>query len=297
MNELLRQRIGVLARLSVRGGVTLVTHNGVFHADDVVGTALLESLLGKCPVIRTRQLPTALENSVVFDFGEGLFDHHGPALARNGEFVPGVPHSAASLIYASLVEMGVVPGGEGPLKEAIVAIAAQDNGGAIPKGYHHPFGCVNVFNPAWDESREAADKRFQEALATAKVVLDQLIRQQAAANKAASLIEGLPPDRVVVLPTAGLPWVPKLAAENSVTEFVVFLGDNDTWFCQCVPLSPIEPMSQRVPHPAAWAGKRDAELSAVSGIPGGIFCHIGRFLSGWKTREAAIEAAKAAASM
>ena len=296
MNELLQQRINTLNVINVIKPVTVITHSGVFHADEIVGVALLEELVGKCQVIRTRHLPITLENSVVLDVGEGIFDHHGPCLAANGDFAPGIPHCAASLIYETLVAMRILPEGD-VLRSAITAVAAQDNGRPIPSGIHHPFGCLAVFNPAWDESREAADKRFQEALATAKVVLDQLIRQQASSNKAASLIEGLPADRIVILPAAGLPWVSKLAAADSPTKFVIFLGDGDTWFCQCVPRSSTEPMSQRIPLPAAWAGKRDAELSTVAGIPGGVFCHIGRFLSGWKTREAAIEAAKAAASM
>ena len=49
----------------------------------------------------------------------------------------------------------------------------------------------------------------------------------------------------------------------------------------------------RWPLPLAWAGMRDADLSATSGIPGGIFVHASRFIGGNKTREGAIAMAVA----
>jgi uncharacterized UPF0160 family protein len=41
---------------------------------------------------------------------------------------------------------------------------------------------------------------------------------------------------------------------------------------------------------AEWAGLRDEELQRISGIPGAIFCHKGRFISIWKTKDAALKA-------
>jgi uncharacterized UPF0160 family protein len=50
----------------------------------------------------------------------------------------------------------------------------------------------------------------------------------------------------------------------------------------------------RVYFPEAWAGLRDEELAAASGIEGAIFCHKERFIFVAKSREEAETAARAA---
>ena len=46
----------------------------------------------------------------------------------------------------------------------------------------------------------------------------------------------------------------------------------------------------RLSEPKNWAGLLNDELMRISGIPGAIFCHKGRFISVWETREDAIKA-------
>jgi uncharacterized UPF0160 family protein len=43
---------------------------------------------------------------------------------------------------------------------------------------------------------------------------------------------------------------------------------------------------------AAWRGVRDAELSALAGIPGCVFCHAAGFIGGNDTYEGALEMAR-----
>ena len=52
------------------------------------------------------------------------------------------------------------------------------------------------------------------------------------------------------------------------------------------------PLKVRVPLPEAWAGLQDEELKKATGIPGAIFCHKGRFISVWETKEDALQALK-----
>ena len=49
-------------------------------------------------------------------------------------------------------------------------------------------------------------------------------------------------------------------------------------------------MKVRLPQPKQWAGLLDEDLKRISGIPGAIFCHKGRFISVWETREDALKA-------
>ena len=65
------------------------------------------------------------------------------------------------------------------------------------------------------------------------------------------------------------------------------------WRVQAVSVSPASFQNRRS-LPAAWRGLRDAELSAVAGIPGLVFVHASGFIGGANTQEAAIEMARRA---
>jgi uncharacterized UPF0160 family protein len=66
--------------------VTLVTHAGKFHADDVMSTAILVLLLEKCGIKNIRRVRTFnpteagytddTPNCIVYDIGLGQYDHH-----------------------------------------------------------------------------------------------------------------------------------------------------------------------------------------------------------------------------
>jgi uncharacterized UPF0160 family protein len=45
-----------------------------------------------------------------------------------------------------------------------------------------------------------------------------------------------------------------------------------------------------MPLPESWAGLMDEELKKASGISGAIFCHKGRFISVWETKDDALKA-------
>ena len=72
-------------------------------------------------------------------------------------------------------------------------------------------------------------------------------------------------------------------------KFVV-MPSGEHWILRCIPPSFEDRMNVRTPLPKEWAGLLEANLAKVSGIPGGIFCHKGRFISVWETKEGALEA-------
>ena len=55
-----------------------------------------------------------------------------------------------------------------------------------------------------------------------------------------------------------------------------------------------EGFTSRKALPSPWRGVRDADLAAVSGIDGCVFCHSAGFIGGNKTRQGALAMAKAA---
>ena len=62
---------------------------------------------------------------------------------------------------------------------------------------------------------------------------------------------------------------------------------------QAMPIS-VDSFNNRKPLPEAWRGRRDDELSAISGIPGCIFVHAAGFIGGNKSFEGALRMAKEA---
>ena len=91
-----------------------------------------------------------------------------------------------------------------------------------------------------------------------------------------------------------IPWLESffdLGGEKHPALFVVMYS-NGHWKLRGIPPSLEHRMQVRVPLPEKWAGLRDEELKKVTGINGAIFCHKGRFISVWETKEDALKALK-----
>jgi len=64
------------------------------------------------------------------------------------------------------------------------------------------------------------------------------------------------------------------------------------WKLRGIPPSTKQKMQVRKPLPGNWAGLLESELKVETKIPGAIFCHKGRFISIWETKEDALTALK-----
>lgn len=68
------------------------------------------------------------------------------------------------------------------------------------------------------------------------------------------------------------------------------------WRVQAVSAGPGS-FESRKALPAAWRGLRDAELDAVTGVPGGVFVHAAGFIGGHATYEGALLLAQKALTL
>ena len=83
--------------------ITIATHNGNFHADDVFSIAALMNIFPSFNLIRTRKLELIAKADIVIDVGgeydadNGRFDHH----QRNGagQRENGIPYSSFGLVW------------------------------------------------------------------------------------------------------------------------------------------------------------------------------------------------------
>ena len=83
--------------------ITIATHNGNFHADDVFSIAALKNIFPAFNLVRTRDLEVIGKADVVIDVGgiydpeTGRFDHHQRGGA--GERENGIPYSSFGLVW------------------------------------------------------------------------------------------------------------------------------------------------------------------------------------------------------
>ena len=286
--------------------LTIGTHNGVFHADDVFSVAVINYArksfgLSPAKVVRSRLQEKWNLCDTLVDVGEGTYDHHGSAMQHCGDRwanYPTVPASAFKLVLEALEE--VCPW-VCYFETLALQIAAQDNGvKSVEVAEVLNLEFVKFLNPTWVEDfKEIEDKQFEIAVEMAEVMLEALIRNLDALEAAGEQYmiiadKGADPTDFSVEIVAGLPDWQKAVCDFWDADYVFFEGSEGTWYIQCVPETAEDVFSKRKPLPEEWAGARDKDLGSriQMAIPDfspedAVFCHIGRFIMGVKSREAA----------
>ena len=283
------------------------THDGRFHADEVMATAILKEIFD-IELVRTRDPEVLKELDIVYDVGDGEFDHH----QVNKEFRErGTPYAASGLIWRNFGK-DVVRANDESLSEddingvvryidrnLIESIDASDNGvraamTIIPTP--NISSIIANFNPPWNAETENEDEYFNQAVKLADVVLGNALAQQISTVKAkayiAAAFERRPRPELLVLDRS-YPWARIL---NSIDRekkilFVVFPREEEH-LLQTVRGSGF--LGNRKSLPEEWAGKRDEELNELVGIDDAIFCHSGRFIAGAKSHESIMKMAEIA---
>lgn len=286
----------------------LVTHNVAFHADDIFACATLSIFLKrqKKPfrVIRTRDQIKIDFADYVFDVGgvydpsKNRFDHHqiGGAGARENE----VPYAAFGLVWK---EYGPLLCGSPEISQKIdeslvQSIDSNDNGVDLftLKGEVSPFLVQDLFysfRPSYTEEMDY-DTPFFEMVELAEKVLLRVIKKTSDSMEAIDLVKRAylnSTDKRIVVLDGAYPWGEALD-EYPNTLYVVY-PKLDTWRVEAVRKNK-NSFENRKSMPEAWAGKRDLELSKVTGVKDSVFCHNGRWLAVAKTKEAAMSLAEKA---
>jgi uncharacterized UPF0160 family protein len=301
--------------------MVIVTHGGKFHADDAWAVAVLSVLFPDAEIRRTRDPATieaadfAIDVGGIWDPATGRFDHHqkGFSAARQS----GVPYASAGLVWREygarcVTALALAHTGhqlaEDKAREMAYAIDAElvqyldlaDVGAAksAPGGYGLS-AVVSGFNPNWlDEQRlnygPAAEEyrlgQFRRAMALLTDILVNSVKYRVGALLAVEQVrqsEVLEGGQVLFLKNGALPWTQIVRKEMPKVLFVISHNIAERrYMLHTVPVSP-ESFEARADLPEAWAGLRDAELAAVTGVPDAAFCHNGRFIAAVKSYEGA----------
>ncbi len=277
------------ASSSIGSHLTVVTHSGSFHADDVFSVAALKSILPDFNLIRTRDVALIEQADIVLDVGgiyapeRGRFDHHqrGGAGARDN----GIPYSSFGLIWQKYGleicdgDADVADSVDGILVSTIDAIDCGHVEG-VAQGISLSQ-TISMFNPTWQEGGDF-DAGFNEAVAFAQRVLTRFIASAKggidAKSTVAQAIKEADDPRVIVL-TQYMPWKTTVHSLSKEALYVIYPSETGQWRMQTVPVE-LGSFTDRKPLPQAWAGLSDKALQEVTGINDAMFCHNGLFIAG-----------------
>ncbi len=278
--------------------LSIATHDGPFHADDVMAVALLRTFVDPAATVtRTRDPAAHARADVVVDVGgaydpaRGRFDHH------QAEYQG--PYSSAGMVLDWLVSSGrVAPRlGEGLRDGQMAYLDDVDNGRVAPRPGVPCFPrIVEALNHPAD-SHAAFDAQFETAAAFAGAWLRGLVAEHDKVLHAERVVTAAMADaaargsRVIALPEY-LPWKAAYFASGGAThptDFVLHPGTDGSWRVVAIPPKPND-FGQKVPFPEAWAGLTDGALEAVTGVAGSVFCHKNRFIAVFRTEAGAWEA-------
>ncbi|MBX4210712.1 MYG1 family protein [Candidatus Parcubacteria bacterium] len=289
--------------------ITIVTHNGSFHSDDVFAVATLLFVIdADFEIIRTRDEAIIEEADYVVDVGgihdphKKRFDHHqvGGAGKRHNS----IPYAAFGLVWKHYGESITkdVEISESIDEFLVTPLDAQDNGVEIVQPLFkdvYPYSLQNfiqAFAPTWKEKTVDIDTIFLEMVAFAKALLDREIIRQKMKKEARLFVEhsyySAKDKRIIVLDD-------KYSFRDILTSFTeplfVIYPDNDsqTWHVQAVPTSPRE-FEIRKAFPYEWGGKRDKELQKLSGVSDAVFCHNKLFIAVARSKKGALQLAEIA---
>ena len=252
------------------------THGGVFHADDVFSSALLELMNPSIEIARIFSVPEDAE--LVFDIGGGLYDHHqeDSAVRENG-----IPYAAFGLLWRDLGAEFLGSKEEADLfdQNFVQPIDLTDNTGE-PNTLSSAIGS---FNPTWDDNAEKADERFRDAVEFAVQILLNYKKRAEGKLKAHTLVEealNSSKDGIVVLPRFA-PWQEVLIPEEKA-RLVIYPSQRGGYNLQVVPKE-YGTQEPKVPIPKKWL--------LETAPKGCTFVHKGLFLAAFTTKDDAVDAA------
>lgn len=291
----------------------IATHGGKFHADDAWAVAVLKVLYPEADIVRTREAARieaadfAIDVGGVWDPASGRFDHHQKEF--DGARASGVPYASAGLVWKEFGARCVAVLAEKHTGQQIADDTAQQIAYAIDAdvvqyldlsdvgvarsapGSYGLSATVSGFNPGWlDEQRlgygEAVEafrmSQFMRALEFLTDIMANAVRYRVGAILAVSQVraaEALEDGRVLFLKNAALPWSSVVRKEMPKVLFVIsFSITENRYILHTVPVD-AESFDARADLPASWAGLREADLAAVTGVPDAVFCHTGRFIA------------------
>lgn len=273
------------------------THDGTFHADEVTACALLLlfNLIDFDKIKRTRNADVLETCEFVCDVG-GMYDPQRKFFDHHQAEYQGML-SSAGMVLLYLKQTGILKDKEYTFFNEVLieGVDAHDNGKDLQvKGVCTYSNIIASFTPIeYDADTAAHEKSFYLALDFARKLLERLWKKYQYSQSCRQIVEdAMAQSRDCLIFDKNIPWQDsffELNGENHPALFVIMPSENH-WKLRGIPPNSNQRMQVRMPLPKEWAGHLGEDLKTVTGIPGAVFCHKGRFISVWETKEDALKA-------
>jgi len=274
-------------------------HDGSFHADEVSACSLLIhfGLVDRNQVVRSRDYDKLFLCEYICDVG-GIYDPKNKKFDHHQADYKG-DLSSAGMVLHYLKDTHIISHSlfEHLNHSWILGVDAHDIGKYTADIGTSTFSHIiaNFMPIAYDASDQELQKGFDAALDFTLAHLGRMVERFYYMRSCKKEVEAamLASDTVLFFDRM-LPWMDlffDMGGEEHPALFVI-MPSSSGWKLRGIPPNGRDRMKVRQPLPEKWAGLLDQKLEEVSGIPGALFCHKGRFISVWKTKEAAFEALK-----
>ena len=289
--------------------LTLVTHRGPFHADEVFAVALLKIYWPEAfKIMRSRDSAVIAAADIVVDVGREYdparrrFDHHKNLPAEVGLRPNGIPYSSCGLVWQYLAQELKIDPLIYQRFDRVVAqpIDASDSGfdlfeARVPGVKPYSIGkVIDSFMPFTDDPVLFDQGFFKaldlaESLVRAELKLAELITSHEQELK--TLYQAAADRRVVV--SDHYLKIDRITEELPELLYIVEpSAQPGHWQVIAIRQKP-DAYTLRRPLPEAWVAS-DSDVAHITGVPDAVFCHKNRFLAVAKSREGAMALAKLA---
>lgn len=271
----------------------------------------------------------AVDVGGIWDTETGRFDHHQrgfngarPTRVVDGQEVAGVGYASAGLVwsaYGSAYVTALAAGRGVELDAQDVAEVVRsidlslvqyldivDTGqGDVAPGIFGLSALVAQLNTNWmeeqgldgDAKAQLQEDGFRDAIGITRRFLDRAIVKKISQIRSRDIVRHAPKllgGKVLHLQQGGMPWTGVVVDEMPEVLFVIYPdSDGSQYQIKTVPVEPGS-FDTRRDLPKSWAGLRDAELAAATGVPDSVFCHLNLFIGGAKSLEGAVRLAELA---
>ncbi len=274
------------------------THDGPFHADDVLAAALIRVFYrSDAKILRTRDLEHLSEADLVFDVG-GVFDPDSRRFDHHQRDYQG-SRSSAGMVLDWLESEGHAPAAVARVLRAEIV----DYVDAVDVGSRSSEEGVPCFSTMVGLLVERAasgdfDHWFGRAVEMAVDIVEGVRIGHGRSSSAAAVVReamktAVSEGRRVLFFDEYLKWKPAYFEEGGAehpTDYVLFPGKDD-WRVVTIPASS-ESRRDKRKLPAEWAGLEGEALSQVVGVPGARFCHKNCFIAVFGSKDSALDALK-----
>lgn len=269
----------------------LVTHDGAFHADDILATIVLLGIYRDATVVRSRDPQVWADGDIVYDVGGGKYDHH---MVNNPLREDGTPYSSFGLIWRDFgkeylnrytdvdgVDATMIDSIWETIDSTLVRTVDLDDNGVVKAPAGHLIDLIKASNATHIEGKYGK-YRFEHTIEMFREIFYRIVLNITDKHRSFSMVEkSYVAGEPVLILDEDLPWKDFVESKDEIL-YVVY-PSNGIWRANAASIAGT--FQSKKPFPVAWRGLNNDALVDVCGVEGATFCHRNGFTCGNVTKD------------